>query len=283
MSKEENKAKVRRFFNEVCNEGNKDLISEIFARDVSFNGKPGTPDEVNVYLKEIESAFNNPHVEVIKQVAEEDWVSTMRTWEGMQRSEYHGHPSSGKKVTWCEISIVRFENGKIKEDWVTESKLSDIPELTDNQKDFLVKDYELKARYLSDHFQRMWTRFNFFITIESALVGSKLVFGDKGFTTDVASAGLIVSFIWYIIGAQDRHLVQVYRNEANESGQRANNEILKGKSYTSVGSKPKKAYVFVGLAEWYIEPFSITRLAAWIPFALMVVWSIAAYVLGSKH
>jgi len=27
----------------------------------------------------------------------------------------------------------------------------------------------LKAQYLTNHFTRMWTRFNFFLTIESAL------------------------------------------------------------------------------------------------------------------
>lgn len=44
-------------------------------------------------------------------------------------------------------------------------------------KDFLVKDYELKVRYLTDHFGRMWTRFNYFVGIESALVGGKLIQG----------------------------------------------------------------------------------------------------------
>jgi hypothetical protein len=30
---------------------------------------------------------------------------------------------------------------------------------------------ECKARYLTDQMQRIWTRFNFFITIQSGLVG----------------------------------------------------------------------------------------------------------------
>ena len=33
----------------------------------------------------------------------------------------------------------------------------------------LSKDYELKVRYLTDHFSRLWTRFNYFVTIQSAL------------------------------------------------------------------------------------------------------------------
>jgi hypothetical protein len=35
--------------------------------------------------------------------------------------------------------------------------------------DFLIKDYELKVRYLTDHFARMWTRFNYVVGIESAI------------------------------------------------------------------------------------------------------------------
>ena len=37
----------------------------------------------------------------------------------------------------------------------------------------LVKDYELKVRYLTDHFSRMWTRFNYFVTIQTALLGTQ--------------------------------------------------------------------------------------------------------------
>lgn len=34
---------------------------------------------------------------------------------------------------------------------------------------FLLKDYGFKIKYVSDHFSRMWTRFNFFLALESGL------------------------------------------------------------------------------------------------------------------
>ena len=40
-------------------------------------------------------------------------------------------------------------------------------------KDFLVKDYELKIGYLTQHFGRMWMRFNYFVGIESALAAQQ--------------------------------------------------------------------------------------------------------------
>jgi hypothetical protein len=42
--------------------------------------------------------------------------------------------------------------------------------------DFLVKDYELKILYLCDHYTRMWSRFNYFVAIQSTLVSGKFFF-----------------------------------------------------------------------------------------------------------
>lgn len=63
----------------------------------------------------------------------------------------------------------------------TDSTASAVP-----LKDFLVKDYELKVGYLTQHFGRMWTRFNYFIGIESALVSGKLIFGEGKLSPQVA-------------------------------------------------------------------------------------------------
>jgi hypothetical protein len=84
-------------------------------------------------------------------------------------------------------------------------------------KDFLANDYELKVRYLTDHFGRMWTRFNYFVSIESALIGGKLIFGNGKLSPEVAIVGAIVSLIWYVMGAEDRFLVRVYRKHVKDA------------------------------------------------------------------
>jgi len=38
--------------------------------------------------------------------------------------------------------------------------------------DFLIEDYWQKISYLKDHFTRLWNRFNYFLTIQSALFGA---------------------------------------------------------------------------------------------------------------
>jgi len=59
----------------------------------------------------------------------------------------------------------------------------------------LIKDYERKVQYLTDHFGRMWTRFNYFVGLESALVGGELIFGNGQLTNEVTIVGAVVSLI----------------------------------------------------------------------------------------
>src|SRR5436309_1205740 len=97
------------------------------------------------------------------------------------------------------------------------------PNLPPEVLSFLQRDYELKVRYLSDQFSRMWTRFNFFLVLESGLSAALWVwFKDKpGFlekTLVLSWVGVFSSICWYVFGAQDRHLVEVYRKHVADAG-----------------------------------------------------------------
>ncbi len=65
----------------------------------------------------------------------------------------------------------------------------------------------------------MWTRFNFFLTVEVALFASLgyVVFGGDIDNQRAALAsgitGLVISLLWLHVGAQDRHLVEAYRSD----------------------------------------------------------------------
>jgi hypothetical protein len=92
---------------------------------------------------------------------------------------------------------------------------------------FLLKDYEQKISYLTNHLQRMWTRFNFFVTFEAALLGGKvLLVGDKP-TPVVGFVGVILSVVWYVMGAQDRFLSDFYRWQVKEAADRVQNVLRK--------------------------------------------------------
>jgi hypothetical protein len=141
--------------------------------------------------------------------------------------------------------------------------------------DFLVKDYELKIRYLSDHFSRMWNRFNYFVAIESALVGGKFVLGNGKLTQGVALVGAVLALVWYIMGAEDRYLVLVYRKQVEDAGTLIERSIWKDTN---------TAYRYVGEIEntgkdlpphvsgWRLKAMSTTKLAALIPLLLALTW-----------
>ena len=167
--------------------------------------------------------------------------------------------------------------------------------------DFLIKDYELKINYLTNQFQRMWTRFNFFLTIESGLIGGQFIIGNGKFNQELAFAGAVISLIWYIFGAEDRYLVRIYRKHVQNAAQRINENMSQEnpaspQHYRPVGeieettkelreedkNKPLRKRLMEWLSGWRFNPISTTRLAALFPLLLFLVWVIALIFLPSK-
>jgi len=143
-------------------------------------------------------------------------------------------------------------------------------------RDFLVKDYELKVNYLTQHFGRMWTRFNYFVGIESALVGGKLIFGNGELSPQIAIVGAVVSVVWYVMGAEDRFLVRVYRGHVKDAAgvlaEDMRNAAAHG-PYRHVGEVDESSKTLDrGLSGWRVEAISTTRLAAWIPLLVLLTW-----------
>src|SRR6266699_7015606 len=102
-------------------------------------------------------------------------------------------------------------SGQTNSDEKTESKLEA----------FLQKDYELKITYLSNHFARMWNRFNYFVAIETALVGGKFLIPNGVLSREFAIAGILISALWYVMGAEDRYLVRLYRHQVKRAANAA--------------------------------------------------------------
>jgi hypothetical protein len=143
-------------------------------------------------------------------------------------------------------------------------------------KDFLVKDYELKVGYLTQHFGRMWTRFNYFVGIESALVGGKLIFGNGRLSPEIGIVGVVVSLIWYIMGAEDRFLVRLYRGHVKDAADLLEKVVWNAAArgpYRHVGEVAESSKKLDWeLSGWRMESISTTRLAAWIPLMVLLAW-----------
>src|ERR1700704_2185050 len=117
--------------------------------------------------------------------------------------------------------------------------------------DFLKMDYELKVKYLSDQFARMWTRFHFFLVLESGLSAAlwiwfkdREVFAREGLM--IAGIGAVSSCIWYIFGAQDRYLVEVYRRQVRDAGRDIANKLDIPIPPDPDGQPRESDYVYVG-------------------------------------
>jgi len=121
ISIEQNTASVRRQVDEAWNKGNMAVLDELMAADLVFHDPPPgiAPDREG--FKKIVSmhrkAMADFHVTIEDIFAEGDKVAVRWSWSGTQKGEYMGIAPTGKQVTLNGISIHRFKNGKIVENW----------------------------------------------------------------------------------------------------------------------------------------------------------------------
>jgi hypothetical protein len=140
--------------------------------------------------------------------------------------------------------------------------------------DILFEDYKLKLTYLTAQYDRMWTRFNFFLGTELAIFGflGYLTFDVKLPTRLPIFVGLAVSALWYIIGAQDHALVEEYRKRTARTAGVLSRHVDGRPGYGALHPAAVVRSHCRGLLSWYWRPISITRLPAAIGIALFVVW-----------
>ena len=129
MTPEEHKTIVRRFFEEAWNRQNLDVMDDIFAPTVIFNGQSIPREALKQALASRRLAFPDIQVTVDDQVAEGEKVSTRRTWQATHQGPYRGVAPTGKHVKWTQISIVRFSEGRIVEDCAVADELSILQQL----------------------------------------------------------------------------------------------------------------------------------------------------------
>ena len=112
------RASARRALEEVCARGDfkaaEGLYSPAFVdhvNDLDYRGHEGIRRSVGMYLR----VFSDLRIEVVDQVVERDRVASRWVAEGTNR---------GRKVQLQGITISRFEDGMIAEDWSISDTLS---------------------------------------------------------------------------------------------------------------------------------------------------------------
>jgi steroid delta-isomerase-like uncharacterized protein len=131
-----NKATFNRFHGAV-NSGDVGLIAktidEIVDRDLLFHA-PVPTEVTGVHaLKQVWAvllrAFPDLHVAAEDMIAEGDKVVSRNTVTGTHRGDFKGMPPTGRAVSYNEIFIFRFADGRIAEIWGVVDVLSQLRQL----------------------------------------------------------------------------------------------------------------------------------------------------------
>ena len=122
MSLEDNKALVRRAFEEVWMQGNLAAVDQLFAPNYIMHN-PGATWVVLGYLSvkqtvtEVRTAFPDFSLSVEDVIAEGEKVMTRYTWRGTQQGPLWNIAPTGKQATVTGIVVSRVVDGKIAEEW----------------------------------------------------------------------------------------------------------------------------------------------------------------------
>jgi predicted ester cyclase len=132
---EENKAVVRRLFEEVFNQKRPEMLEELLADDtVDHNkiifsepeGSGGMAEGVRMLLV----TFPGSEATVKRQVAEDDYVSTHLEMAGTNTGPYpRVFEPTGRHTEWETMVLCRMEDGKIAELWGTSDRMGMLTKL----------------------------------------------------------------------------------------------------------------------------------------------------------
>jgi steroid delta-isomerase-like uncharacterized protein len=131
-----NKATVRRF-DDVISTGDAEVIAktidELVEPDVLFHAPVPTGATGAQALKQVWAmlvrGLPDIHVAVEDLIAEGDKVVARNTVTGTHQGEYRGLSPTGKSVTYNEIFIFRFADGRIAEIWGVVDVFSQLKQL----------------------------------------------------------------------------------------------------------------------------------------------------------
>ena len=135
MSAEENKAVVRREMEELFTQGGDlEAAAEIYASDYvghdPTSGDLRGVEAAKQFAASYREAFPDLETTIEDQVAEGDKVATRFTARGTHQGEMEElGPHTGERIEMTGITVERFSDGKIAEDWTNYDALGMMQQL----------------------------------------------------------------------------------------------------------------------------------------------------------
>lgn len=133
MSTEENKALVRRFYEEVFNHKHMADIDAFVAPNIIDHslppGAPGGIESVRQAVTMLLTAFPDLHLTLEDIIVEGDRVAVRWTMRGTHQGASLGMPPTGKQFTIPGVSLLHLDSGKVVEAWIVQDQLSMLQQL----------------------------------------------------------------------------------------------------------------------------------------------------------
>ena len=134
---QQNKATVQRFNKEFIEQGSmeafKEIIAQEFINHTAPAGAPTGPEGVLYFFNGLlKPAFPDLTVVIHDQVADDEKVTTRKTFHGTHQGEFFGIPATQKPVTMEVIDIIKLRDGKFVEHWSVLDWQNVIQQLTSN-------------------------------------------------------------------------------------------------------------------------------------------------------
>ena len=120
---EQNKALIRRWFEEVWNQGRADVIDQLAAQDVKVHGlaKDGRDwqglQEFKKFHRAFRNAFPDIRIDVTDTLAEGERVVGICRVRGTHTGDGLGIRATHRSAEFYGVCILRFREGKIVEGW----------------------------------------------------------------------------------------------------------------------------------------------------------------------
>ena len=116
---QDNSAIVRRFVDEVINQGKmgsaEEFVWEDVVEQVPLPGQGPGLEGLKDVLRGMRSAFPDIDFSIKEQVCEGDKVVSRFEWTGTHKAEFMGVPATGRRVRVWGVVIDRLEAGRIKD------------------------------------------------------------------------------------------------------------------------------------------------------------------------
>jgi len=114
---------VRRWFEEVWNQGREETIDELLAPEGVAHGlgEAGAevrgPEGFKPFFRNLRGSFPDLHIRIEEIISEGEWAAVRVVLEGTHKGDGLGVPASGRRVRVSGIVLLRTAGNRIVEGW----------------------------------------------------------------------------------------------------------------------------------------------------------------------